>query len=436
MQKGAPMPEAIAVFLGPSLPVAQARTLLDAQYHPPARMGDIYRILGDVCAIVLIDGVFHSVPSIWHREILDALGEGVRVYGAASMGALRAAELHSYGMVGVGKVFGWYRDGVIDSDDEVTLLHGPEEAGYVALSEPLVNIRATLDRAVADGYLLPDQATILLAHVRQTHYTRRSFADMLHCSLLHSWPPELARRLTDYLRAQRLDIKRADAIAALQACADKAAPAVAPRRLPPTYGALWQGEQAQHSTFHTAAGSVGGADMLQVVAASPSLATAHLPGIAERTFARAWGAGRGLTGVGGLLLDPANHTSFQAWRAEYVARWQHERRIVPDEGWLRANGISAAIYRTALDERALADWLIVRFAKGSGRRMVGLWASAQGVHAPDGVVDESALSEWVLAQGPGFFGLHWTPNLALLRELQITGAAAQLAATLCIPEGI
>src|SRR5262245_8594564 len=128
------MTEPIAVFLGPSLPREQARAILEARYEPPARMGDIYRILGDVRAVVLIDGVFHSVPAVWQREILDALAEGVPVYGASSMGALRAAELYTYGMVGIGTVFGWYRDGIIDADDEVTLLHGPEDAGYVALS--------------------------------------------------------------------------------------------------------------------------------------------------------------------------------------------------------------------------------------------------------------------------------------------------------------
>src|SRR4051812_35959314 len=253
------MSDSIAVFLGPSLPVAQARSMLDAEYHPPARMGDIYRVLGNADAIVLIDGVFHSVPSIWHREILDAISEGVRVYGAASMGALRAAELYLYGMRGVGTVFGWYRDGVIDGDDEVAMLHGPADSGYMALSEPLVNIRATLDQAVVDGYLTPEQASTLLAHARQTHYTRRCFADLLHCSAVRSWSPEVARRLADYVRAQRRDIKRADAIAALRACADNAAPELAPRRIPPSYGVLWQGERAQHSTFQTAAGSVGGA---------------------------------------------------------------------------------------------------------------------------------------------------------------------------------
>ena len=85
----------IAAFLGPSLPAAQARGF---RLFPPARQGDVWRALElGARAIALIDGVFESQPSVWHREILDALDAGVPVFGGASMGALRAAELHGWG---------------------------------------------------------------------------------------------------------------------------------------------------------------------------------------------------------------------------------------------------------------------------------------------------------------------------------------------------
>src|SRR5579872_4115480 len=142
----------IVVFLGPSLPVERAREILHADYRPPARKGDIYRILtSGVTTIVLIDGLFHGAPSIWQREILAALDEGIAVLGASSMGALRAAELHRFGMIGHGTVFAWYRDGVITGDDEVALQHAPEDLGYRALSEPLVNMRSTLHAARSEG---------------------------------------------------------------------------------------------------------------------------------------------------------------------------------------------------------------------------------------------------------------------------------------------
>src|SRR5579862_4314772 len=139
------------VFLGPTLPQSEAKALLPSVMKPPARRGDVYRALADGhSTIVLIDGEFHGTPSVWQREIAEALAEGATVHGASSMGAIRAAELHTFGMIGHGRIFQWYLEGAIAADDEVALGYGPAELGYPALSEPLVNIRATLDAAVGD----------------------------------------------------------------------------------------------------------------------------------------------------------------------------------------------------------------------------------------------------------------------------------------------
>ncbi len=165
----------VVVFLGPSLHQDEARTLLDADYLPPARKGDVYRILASgVKTIVLIDGLFHTTPSVWHRELLDAIEEGIDVVGASSMGALRAAELRRFGMIGCGTVFEWYRDGKIDGDDEVALWHASAEFDFRPLSEPLVNIRATLARAVDDACLTAGQAEDLVADAKRTYYPLRS----------------------------------------------------------------------------------------------------------------------------------------------------------------------------------------------------------------------------------------------------------------------
>ena len=114
------------VFLGPSLPAEQATRLLDATYLPPIPQGDLLRLLDRKPRYVgIIDGYFETVPAVWHKEILLAMSSGVHVFGAASMGALRAAELHSFGMVGFGEIFQWYRDGKIIADDEVAVRCAP-----------------------------------------------------------------------------------------------------------------------------------------------------------------------------------------------------------------------------------------------------------------------------------------------------------------------
>src|SRR6188508_3485280 len=99
------------VFVGPTLAIAEARAALpEARFLPPARRGDVYRACsGRPASIALIDGYFEQQLSVWHKEILWALSQGIRVYGAASMGALRAAELEAFGMVGVGTIFSLFR---------------------------------------------------------------------------------------------------------------------------------------------------------------------------------------------------------------------------------------------------------------------------------------------------------------------------------------
>lgn len=110
----------------------------------PIRSGDIYRIMTHgYDRIGIIDGVFHGVPSIWHREISNAIEHGIEVYGSSSMGALRAAEMERQGVIGIGQVYEWYSSDQIVGDDEVALSHLPEYP-YEALTIPLVDIRNAL----------------------------------------------------------------------------------------------------------------------------------------------------------------------------------------------------------------------------------------------------------------------------------------------------
>jgi hypothetical protein len=167
----------VFVFLGPSLPVDAARELLPATYLPPVQQGDILRLLRErkPDVIGIVDGFFETVPAVWHKEILFALEEGVRVFGAASMGALRAAELHPFGMVGVGMVFEWFRDGTILCDDEVAVIHAPADLGYRPLSDALVDIRDACAAAVRDGVISGSLSDNLIAAAKALPFAERSF---------------------------------------------------------------------------------------------------------------------------------------------------------------------------------------------------------------------------------------------------------------------
>ena len=158
------------VYLGPSLPLADAKELLDADYRPPVKRGDLpERHDGTV---VIIDGEFGQSLSVSPNEILRLLDNGTRVVGAASMGALRAAELHRYGMEGCGWIFDGYRSGRFDGDDEVAVTYSPYN--LEPLTVPLVNVRRWLERLVGAGELDAGAARRLLTRARRVFYADRT----------------------------------------------------------------------------------------------------------------------------------------------------------------------------------------------------------------------------------------------------------------------
>jgi hypothetical protein len=205
----------VVVFLGPTLAVDEARAVLDAEYLPPVAHGDVLRAtLGRPRAIAIVDGVFERVPAVWHKEILFALSEGIHVYGAASMGALRAAELDRFGMRGVGEIYRAYADGSLEDDDEVAVAHGDAEDGFRAVSDAMVDGRATLEAAVAQRIVTEDTAAAIASRVKATFYPRRL--------LLGALDPEDGdhERLRAWLPEGRVQRKRDDALALLRVVHD------------------------------------------------------------------------------------------------------------------------------------------------------------------------------------------------------------------------
>lgn len=203
----------IIVFLGPSLDLSAAEKILSAEYRPPAKRGDLLRAAEEGAAIIgLIDGVFHQESAVAHREILAAVKKGVTVVGASSMGALRAAEMDTLGMVGIGEVYRMYKTGELISDDEVALVFDPE-TGY-SLSEPLVNIRFTLKQAESDTILDHDEHDALLAAARSLFYPQRTYPAIL--SAATTVDAATRDRFRAWAQDHAVDRKRLDAIAALE----------------------------------------------------------------------------------------------------------------------------------------------------------------------------------------------------------------------------
>ena len=209
-------------FVGPSVPAdtfAAACGVIDADVRvlPPIQQGDLLRHRPpDPDVIGIVDGSFFQVPAVSHKEILATLERGVRVLGASSLGALRAAELDRFGMEGVGEVYRLYRRGIVDADDEVAVLHASAEEGYRPLTVPLVEIRhnlrlAPVSRATKAG---------VLAAAKRLHFTERTYEAALAAS---SIAPGEGQRLRDFLATAAVDLKREDALALVRLVADRVA---------------------------------------------------------------------------------------------------------------------------------------------------------------------------------------------------------------------
>jgi hypothetical protein len=181
--------------------------------------------------IGIVDGYFEVTPTVWHKEILWAMAQGIHVYGSASIGALRAAELCAFGMTGVGRVFADYRDGILTDDDEVAVLHGPEELGYPAVTEAMVNIRATLDKAIADR-VLDSLLAVRLAEIgKSLFYKERNWDEILRLAALHGLSAPPIDDFAAWLHQGRVDQKRIDALEMIAAIRAHLAAGITPMKV-------------------------------------------------------------------------------------------------------------------------------------------------------------------------------------------------------------
>jgi len=220
------------VYVGPTLPAAEvARLLPGATVLPPVAVGDVLLAIRrrGVKRIAIIDGYFERMAAVWHKELLRALERGIAVWGAASMGALRAAELAPFGMRGVGAIYRAYARGVLTADDEVAVAHLPAAYGYRATSDALVNLRDGI--AHAPMLTAPLRAR-LLELARAPFYRERSWDRLIADARAAGLP---ARPLTALAAWPKPDRKAADARMLLRALAKDRSRAPRGARVPRTW---------------------------------------------------------------------------------------------------------------------------------------------------------------------------------------------------------
>lgn len=217
----------IPVFAGPTL----YGRMLDKPFVPlpPAAAGDLIRLLHGVpCTVVLVDGLFDERPAVWHKEILVLLAHGFRVVGAGSMGALRAAELRSFGMIGVGDIFSAYAAARITADDEVAVAHATAAHGWKPFTVPQVNVRATLAKAARAGVITVSEACRLRAASAAILFRDRVWTAILDQANFTPQAP-----FKNWLVSGEVDLKRIDAEKALRLADALRCTPPEPRPMPP-----------------------------------------------------------------------------------------------------------------------------------------------------------------------------------------------------------
>jgi hypothetical protein len=410
----------IAVFLGPSLDERSARGLLPANYYPPVRMGDIYRL--STCGtrlIVIIDGVFHGTSPVWQREIVAAINNGVTVVGAASMGALRAIELEPFGMIGLGTIVDWYRTGRIEGDDEVALQHADAEFGYRALSEPLVNIRWNLERATTAGIVTESEQRDLVGAMQVLDHGRRAYPVLFESAAFTRLAADTQSTLREFLVPGE-SLKRHDAETALRWCAQRlpqlvngsAPPQPVGRRVERVDELLLRGIPAPD-------GSLPILKDLLVIAAADTARVMHAVHHASRRFyLRDWARHARVTPPAGVVQD-------------YAAEWIATTGVVDRVAWCIANGMTADDLTLALEVRALESWLLAQGPRAFGleRPFLEEWAAIMGIEPPAGVEGSEPFRAWLVEKTPNYFGFdQWSVDAEYCRDLQLRGEIARLAA--------
>jgi hypothetical protein len=206
----------VLVFVGPTLTRTEALEVCPiATIRPPAERGDILRaVLAGARIVALIDGYFEHRLAVQHKEVLWALGKGVHVFGASSMGALRAAELDTFGMVGVGRIYQDFARGVLESDDEVAIVHEPGPH-YRKQSEALVDLRATIAHAHEKGIVSEPLAADWIRTAESVFYPDRRYEHLLE---LLPRAPRDRENLREFLANpdNRISQKKNDAIELLR----------------------------------------------------------------------------------------------------------------------------------------------------------------------------------------------------------------------------
>ncbi|HLN34458.1 MAG TPA: TfuA-like protein [Nitrososphaeraceae archaeon] len=209
------------VFLGPSLSIEKARKIINAEFLPPAKKGDFIKLslISEKKIIILIDGVFLQDYPPTPIEVFQVVNKNnFQVYGASSLGALRAVELEKFGMKGYGQVFELFKKNIINSDDEVAVTF---DNSYNLLSEAMIDIRYNLFLAFKKGIIDKETKQLITRTAKKIYFPFRSYENIVKKSIeLYSDTRDTIEDFHNFVSTQRQSLKELDAMGILKKIAE------------------------------------------------------------------------------------------------------------------------------------------------------------------------------------------------------------------------
>ena len=168
----------IRVYVGPSLERRHIRKYLPgAQIHGPIKRLDLLRAARERVGIaVIVDGLFDQSLAVTAGEISDALCIGMAIFGSSSMGAMRAAEAHTLGMVGYGAIFEHIMEAEYFKDDRLgQLLFNCETGTWKAMAHTYMDVFFNLKLLRRQGRISESELGLILNQLDKIGYTDRSY---------------------------------------------------------------------------------------------------------------------------------------------------------------------------------------------------------------------------------------------------------------------
>jgi hypothetical protein len=282
------------------------------------------------------------------------------------MGALRAAELAAFGMVGTGKIFEAYANGSLEDDDEVAVAHGPADSNFRAGSEAMVNIRATLAAARAESVLSETACAALERIAKELFYPDRAYGVLVRSAAQHARvdPSELLA-FEAWLPTGRVDQKRLDALAMLRTMREHVAANSPKKRVRYTFERTVWWEKATITAGELHTGRAGGGETLLLQAL---LEEASLDGV---SYGRVHD-GALLRNLALRYADQAGATPSANFQQEVADRFRRRHgllRAADVDQWLAHNRLSRERFAELLRELAVLEWTLGELSGDVARRL-------------------------------------------------------------------